>query len=311
MKEKLTKQIAGTVERLFYQVAGTDLELPVVSIKGQQPGATLLITAGVHGGEYPGIEAAKRLSQEINPSELMGNLIILPCVSQRAFYQRIAFVNPADGKNLNRSFPGKADGTETEKIAYTLETAFFSLADFYLDFHSGDLPEPLEQFVFIPGVGSPETVQQEYEAVQYLDLPFGIPSQSRVGASGCACQMGVPALLIERGGFGERLPAAIDGFVDDVQQHLRFLQILDEPLSGAKPLPLKENIHYLDSPQTGLWYPAFELGDQVEAGQSLGVIEDIFGNVLWEGFAKQKGEILYQVASLPISAGEHLIAYGY
>ncbi|MGM0216215.1 M14 family metallopeptidase [Enterococcus sp. AZ109] len=310
MKERLTKQKAQTVERFFYPVAGTDLELPVVTVKGQQPGATLLITAGIHGGEYPGIEAAKRLSQEINPNDLKGNLIILPCVSQQAFYQRIAFVNPTDGKNLNRCFPGTATGTETEKIAYTLGKKFFPLADFYLDFHSGDLPEPLDHFAFIPSVASPEMIQKEQEVLQYLDLPFGIPSHSQGGASSCACVKGVPSLLIERGGFGERLPAAIAGFMDDANQLLRFLQILDEPLRTANPLVLKETIHYLSSPQTGLWYPALKLGEKVEVGQSLGVIEDIFGKVLWEGFARQEGEVLYQVVSLPITAGEHLIAYG-
>ena len=85
MKKLLRKQPSESVQRFFYPVTGTSLEIPVVVIKGRQPGATLLITAGIHGSEYPGIEAAKRLSKTINPTELQGTLVILPCVNPRAF----------------------------------------------------------------------------------------------------------------------------------------------------------------------------------------------------------------------------------
>lgn len=311
MKKLLRKQPSESVQRFFYPVTGTSLEIPVVVVKGRQPGATLLITAGIHGSEYPGIEAAKRLSKTINPTELQGTLVILPCVNPRAFFERAAFINPTDGKNLNRCFPGNPLGTETERIAYQLAQEFFPLADFYLDFHSGDLPEQLEEFVFIPSFGPEETIQAAHLGASYLEVPFAVISKSKVGASSCACLMGTPALLIERGGFGERSAAAIQGFMKDALHVASYLGMLSEPLPLIKELQLFENVHYLDSPQTGLWMPAFTVGDQVKAGQSLGTIEDFFGEVVWEGFAQQRGQVLYQVAGLPIVRGEHLIAYGY
>lgn len=310
MKESIRKQPSESVQRFFYPMAGTDLEIPVVVVKGRQPDATLLITAGIHGSEYPGIEAAKELSNTINPKELQGTLIILPCINQRAFFERAAFVNPTDGKNLNRCFPGNPKGSETERIAYQLTQEFFPLADFYLDFHSGDLSEQLEEFVFIPSFGPKETIQAAHQGARYLDVPFGVVSKSKIGASNCACLMGVPALLIERGGFGERAEAAIQGFMQDALSILSYLGMCLTQQSLPKERPLLEHVQYLDSPQTGLWMPAFAVGDRVETGESLGRIENFFGEVLWEGFAQQRGQVLYQVAGLPIVAGEHLIAYG-
>ncbi len=311
MKSLILKQPSESVRRFLYPVAGTSLEIPVVVVKGRQPGSTLLITAGIHGSEYPGIEAAKELSNTVNPKELQGTLIILLCINQRAFFERAAFVNPTDGKNLNRCFPGSPLGTETERLAYQLAQEFFPLADFYLDFHSGDLPEQLEEFVFIPSFGPKETIQVAQQVAGYLDVPFVVVSKSKVGASSCACLMGTPALLIERGGFGERSKVAIQGFMDDAFHILSYLGMLSKLVRIPKKLQLLEHVQYVNSPQTGLWMPALAVGDQVEAGQSLGTIEDFFGEVLWEEFAQQRGQVLYQVAGLPITKGEHLIAYGY
>lgn len=305
----LEVQQSGTVETLYYKIS--EIGIPIILIKGQYPGRTLLITAGIHGSEYPGIEAAKRIKNKILPEELSGNIIILPCVNQKAFFERSTFINPADGKNLNRCFPGKREGTESEQIAYMLEKDFFSIADFYLDFHSGDLPEKLAKFVFIPSFGEKEIVQAAHAAADYLDLPFGVLSQSRSGAYNHACLKGLPSLLIERGCFGERTEEAINGFVEDTYQILRYLKMLSDKKIFSKDLRLLEKVHYMTSSFSGLWTPLHSVGDTVKKGETLGVIEDFFGNIIKEYRAEQDGEILYQITGLPISQGEHLIAYGY
>lgn len=309
LKRLIVEQQPGTTVTFYYEVGKS--ELPVILMKGKNSGQTLLITAGIHGSEYPGIEAAKRLKQILDPDKLSGNLIILPCVNQAAFFERRAFINPMDGKNLNRCFPGKQDGTESEKIAYALENDFFSAADFYLDFHSGDLPEKLDKFVFVPGVGEARTKAMAREAADYLDLPFGVLSQSRTGAYNHACLIGVPALLIERGGYGERSETAIDGFLDDTYRILGYLKILNNKTIDPSRLALLKNIHYLSSSSNGLWTPARSVGDTVKLGEPLGVIEDFFGIVKKQYIAEQAGKILYQNAGLSISQGESLLAYGY
>ncbi|MGG5373302.1 M14 family metallopeptidase [Enterococcus sp. AZ196] len=311
IKSILHEQNSGTTNNFFWQITGTELTIPITIIKGRFSGSTLLITAGIHGSEYPGIEAARRLLKEIQPEDFAGAIIILPCVNQRAFFARTAFINPMDGKNINRCFPGKARGSETEKITYALEKEIFPLADFYLDFHSGDLPESLEQFVFIPSFGANSVVQTAYRGANHLKLPFGVVSHSRIGSCTYACSIGLPALLIERGGFGECLPEAIDGFIDDAYQIMAFLEMIEKRTSDKEELPLIRSVHYSYSPVSGLWHPALSVGMVVKKDQFLGSIEDFFGTVLYECFAEQEGKILYQVGSLAINQGEHLIAYGH
>ncbi|MGM0169219.1 hypothetical protein IGI39_003535 [Enterococcus sp. AZ135] len=310
MKHLLENQPTSSTQQYHIQVAETAVTLPATIIKGGQLGRTLLITAGIHGSEYPGIEAAKQLIRKIDPSRLAGNVLIFPCINQRAFFERRAFVNPADGKNINRCFPGNPLGTESEKIAYTLEKEAFSTADFYLDFHSGDLSEKLNAFVFVPGVGEPAALKKARQHANCLNLPFGVISKGRTEAYNRACAMGVPALLIERGGFGECHAQEIEGFVDDAARIMADLKMLEQPLEDKKELPLLTEVCYVHSPSTGLWTPTCEISDLVQKGQLLGVIEDFFGNVLKEVFAEQEGQILYQAAGLPINEGESLIAYG-
>ncbi|SES73216.1 hypothetical protein SAMN04487821_10286 [Enterococcus malodoratus] len=311
MKHLLEQQPSASAKNYYFQVRGTKLELPVTIIKGKKAGPTVLITAGIHGSEYPGIEAAKRLIKEIDPNRLVGNLLIFPCINQCAFFERTAFINPADGKNLNRCFPGNPAGTESERLAYVLETEVFYLADFYLDFHSGDLSEQLEAFVFVPGFGKDSVLQKARQAASYLNLPFGVVSKSRTGAYNHASIIGVPSLLIERGGYGERYAKDIAGFVDDAKRIMTHLGMLEHSLLKKKELKLLTQICYFDSTLTGLWTPVCKVGDLVKKGQLLGVTEDFFGNILGEYTAEQDGQILYQVASLPIVSGEVLIAYGY
>lgn len=311
LKDFILAQEPGSSTNFYYQVPGTLVEFPLSVIKGNQAGPVLLITAGLHGSEYPGIEAAKRLIHETDPEALTGTLIVAPCLNQRAFYERVAFVNPTDGVNLNRCFPGDLGGTETEKLAYVLEREFFSFADFYLDLHSGDIPEQLESFVFIPKIGGEAVFVTARAGADQLDLPFGVISHSTVGATSQASKQGVPSLLIERGGFGERLPEMIDGFVEDARRIMAHLGMTQQQLPPAKSLKLLEQVRYFDSPVTGLWYPRVAVGDTIETDQLLGTIEDFFGNTLLECYAEHGGQVLYQVIGLPINAGEHLIAYGY
>ena len=121
------------------------LPLPVTSpfpiemtvVCGCRPGKTLVVTAGVHGCEYVGIETLNRLKRELEPAALSGRVILLPLVNPEGFYQGSKQTIPADGKNLNRMFPGKSDGTFSSRLARVLEETLYPEADFLMDLHGG------------------------------------------------------------------------------------------------------------------------------------------------------------------------------
>lgn len=84
---------------------------------GAHPGKTLVVTAGVHGCEYVGILALQKLVEMLDCATLFGQVILLPLVNSKGFFAGVKQLNPADDRNLNREFPGKADGSETQRMA--------------------------------------------------------------------------------------------------------------------------------------------------------------------------------------------------
>ena len=128
------------------RLAGVDINVPVVLINGAEPGPTFCVTAAVHGAEYPCVEAAKRLALNLDPASLRGQVIVVPIVNPVAFRARSIYVTPLDGKNLNRQFPGKEQGTFSEALAYWLFNQVIRRGDYYIDLHGGDMIEALIPF---------------------------------------------------------------------------------------------------------------------------------------------------------------------
>ena len=123
------------------------LSIPYVNVVGEAgEGPHLTVIAGVHGTEYTSIAAARALLAELRPAELSGTVTVAPVINLPAFWARTPFVVPLDGKNLNRSFPGAADGSAAERIAAAVTETLIKGSDFLIDLHAGDLPEALEPF---------------------------------------------------------------------------------------------------------------------------------------------------------------------
>ena len=130
--------LPGKTTKDHIHVDGTELSVPHIMLSGNEPGPVLLVTAGIHNAEFVGIQAAVELSNEIDPAELAGSLIIVPLANRSGFENRTMSLVHEDGKNLNRVFPGDAEGTEADRLAHMLFSTFITHADAYIDLHSGD-----------------------------------------------------------------------------------------------------------------------------------------------------------------------------
>ena len=68
----------GTTQRHLIKLPGAalanDEPRPVISVAGPKPGPVLFVNAGVHGGEYPAIEAVIRLSKTLDPKKISGTV---------------------------------------------------------------------------------------------------------------------------------------------------------------------------------------------------------------------------------------------
>ncbi len=145
--------------------------LPITILHGVKPGPTVLLVAGVHGSEYAPIIALQRLSPKLDAARLSGTIVLVHTANPPSFFKRTIYYSPVDGKNLNRSFPGKADGTLTERIAHTITTKLIPRADYVIDVHCGDGNEDLIPYLALyTHASTPERIAR----VKDLALRFGI-----------------------------------------------------------------------------------------------------------------------------------------
>ena len=124
-------------------LGASTVALPIAVTQGTGPGPVLAVTAGIHGGEYVPMVAVRQFIRDLDPARMRGTVVACVQASPAAFEQRSAFVNPLDGQNLNRSFPGDPLGGPTARLAAWLWENLLSRADYYVDCHCGDLPEVL------------------------------------------------------------------------------------------------------------------------------------------------------------------------
>ena len=183
------------------KITGYGIAMPATVICGVKDGPTILITAGIHSAEYVGIQAAMELAKEFQPEELKGNVIIVPLVNVSGFEHRTMSLVYEDGKNLNRVFPGDPEGTAADRIAYAIVTKLFSIADYYIDLHSGDGFEQLHPYVYYVGVVDEKTAEKSLHMARHIGVKYVVRSTTATGgAYNYASSLGIPSILIERGG---------------------------------------------------------------------------------------------------------------
>ena len=108
--------------------AGTNI--PVVVVNGAKPGPVLALVTGAHGTEYVSVIAVERLIVDLDPAEISGTVILIPLVNIASFEQKVPHVNPVDNKSMNRFYPGKADGTQTDRASFLITKHVVDRSDY-------------------------------------------------------------------------------------------------------------------------------------------------------------------------------------
>lgn len=300
---KLGEKVSG-----FWDIEG--YSIPTTIINGKKSGKIVAISSGIHNCEYVGIQSAIELSQEIDPVNINGTVIIFHPVNYSGFFHKIPAVMPEDNKNLNRAFPGIENGSTADKIAYHFSKFLYPQLDFFIDLHGGDLYERATNFVYSPGIGDNKVIEVSHEVAQVLSVPYRVRSSAKTGAYNSAAIQGVPSMLIERGGNGLWNNEEVKEYKKDILSVLGYFNIID--FLNEKNLNQKEitTAKYISSEVDGFWYPRYKAGEKFNEGDLLGEIKDCFGNIITSYYAEFDGVILYGVFSLAIKKSEEILAYG-
>lgn len=251
-----------------------------ITVVASGRGATVLMTGGNHGDEYEGPAALFDLARSLDPALVSGRVIIVPAMNYPAFRAGTR-TSPIDGGNMNRSFPGRPDGTLTQKIADYFQRALLPMADIVVDIHSGG-----RTLDFVPFAATHALPDREQEA-RALDAvaAFGAPFAARmleldaVGMYDTAAEdMGKVFVTTELGGGGT-LRAETAGMAKrGVRNLLIHAGVLDGALSSTgapRWLDMPDADCFVASECEGLVEPLVDLGMPVEAGAVIARVHQI------------------------------------
>ncbi|HLY86953.1 MAG TPA: succinylglutamate desuccinylase/aspartoacylase family protein [Gaiellaceae bacterium] len=290
----------------------SDLEHPAFEARGEREGPHVALIAGIHGCEYSSIAAVVRFMNELDTSQLGGSITAVPVVSMQSFRERSPFVVPADGKNLNRCFPGTYDGTYTDALARSIFDELIAPADVLIDLHGGDLVEALEPFAIYDA--SPVEERARALAVAF-GLPYVVREDPAGGLGGMTCSAaaasGIPAVIAEAGGCGQLESLAVDLLVEGTRNALRSLEMLPGPVSPPRSdQRLVGAFEWLRCRRAGFWEAVVGAGDEVRQGQVLGRVTSLHGDVEEKILAPREGVVLFLTTSAAVSDDGLLLGLG-
>lgn len=282
---------AKRTETLAFTADGHAIELPVLIAQGARPGKMLVVSAGVHGDEFEGVRTIFEVFRELDPAEMAGDFVAVPVANPPAFWN-CTRTSPLDGANLARVFPGDANGSPTEAIAYYFDRDILPRADLYLDLHSAGIKCAMPTLV---GYHEPDA------AARHAALAFGAPvvwchpSVAAGRTVSAAIARGIPALYAEARGAGRIDPEDLACYRRGVRNLLRHLGIL----AGAPEVPEPPRLLYGDgnidssvsSTQRGFLIPTVELLEPVTRGQILGALVDVYGREVEQFIAPRDGVV--------------------
>ncbi|HET7294539.1 MAG TPA: succinylglutamate desuccinylase/aspartoacylase family protein [Vicinamibacteria bacterium] len=290
--------------------------IPVSVVHGAKPGPVLALIAGTHGYEYTSVVALPRVVSRLDPRRMTGSVILVHMANPPAFYGRRIYYGP-DGKNLNRVYPGRPDGTNSERIAHAITTQVIEKATHLADLHCGDGNESLRPYSYWQISGDPRLDAASKEMALAFGLDYIVLDRERpkdlarsMYTSNTAILRGKPALTVESGGLGLTDEASVAAQERGSLSLVAQLGIMEAPSARvARPVWIDRS-EVLRAPASGVWRPAVEKAQRVTAGALVGRLGDPFGATLAEVRAPFAGEILYVVATPPVSEGEPLAFVG-
>ena len=309
------QKATGTIE----VPAGVDaaLSIPVAVINGAKPGPVLALVAGSHGTEYTSIIALEKLIAMLNPSEISGTVIIVPLINIQSFEQKVPHLNPVDKKSMNRFYPGKLDGTQTDRASYLITKEVVEKCDHLIDLHGGDLDESLRPYSYWTKTGNEKQDQISREMVLAFGLDHIIisadrpkdPQASRY-LENTASTRSKPSITAEAGHAGTVETDDLNALINGCVNVMRYLKMLPGQAAVVEHPVWIEKVVTVASEQTGVFYPLVKRGTYIEQGMKIGYVTDYVGKTVFEARASASGVVLYVCAVPSMTKGATIANIG-
>lgn len=249
-------------------VAGLQVDTPVLVAHGVSPGPVLCLTAAIHGDELNGIEIVRRVYHSIDPETLAGTLIGVPVVNIVGF-QRASRYLP-DRRDLNRYFPGNPRGSLASRVAYSFFESVIRHCDYLVDLHTGsfhraNLPQ-LRADLSNPRILA---MTKGFGAIAVLHS-----NDRERSLRAAATRSGIAAVTIEAGEPMRLQPEEVEQGVRAIESLMDSLGMIARFHLWVDPQPVFYESIWIRTSGSGILLGSVELGDRVEVGQTLGAVVD-------------------------------------
>jgi len=252
-----------------------------ITVVARGKGPTVLVLGGNHGDEYQGQIAIMKLARELTPEKVTGRIILIPSLNLPAA-RAATRLSPLDGMNMNRAFPGDAEGPVTSQIAHYLRTVLFPISDVVIDIHSGG-----RSMEFVPCSHMHLVPDREQRAKMFAAmLAWGTEFcfiYADIAGTGLlpveAENQGKLVITTELGG-GECIPASVHRIAQsglrNVLIHVGALKGREQPRKAAAIITQATNREdYILAPESGIFEIAADLGAKIKKGQIVGYIHHL------------------------------------
>ncbi len=288
--------------------AGTAGGFDVWSTQAAAPGPRVVILGGIHGDETQGVLAAGRLA--VDETRLTRGRVDIVPVCHEAAFQADSRTSAIDGGNLARVFPGDSSGGATEQIAHHIFTEVLSGCDLLIDLHTSgqgyDMP-------FLAGYQSDTTTGDslaKHAASAFgADFLWRHPGRSE----GRTVSVVDQAMYVECPGGGSMSPASVDAYVVGVQRVLAMMDMIAVGPSG----PARAAVHVtgggdldrdmISVRHDGMFVTDLMSGTNVEAGQLLGTVVALGGQLLEEVHAPYEAWVMAVKRRPPVIADDLVV----
>lgn len=281
-----------------------EIEIPFWS-NNVTSGHNILVTAGLDGDEYTGIEAAYSLIEEYKEKKLKIGLTIIPLVNISGFKNYTSY-NPQDGKYPKEIFPGKEKGTSTEKLMFWLKSNVYN-TNLWLDLHSGAQDEFLNPFIYssYPKIGKAKKLV--YSIVRNIQYPRLIIDKKNSWVYKELEKKGIPHLIIESGCLGQRRKKDINLQIETVKKIISLAR--NGYSSDNKKSILKRlysGVRIIRAKKSGLWQPQKPIPNKRQKNQILGIVNNFRNQHQMMVKISQEEELLWYKTSMYCQKGDIL-----
>jgi len=291
----------GTSTRLAWSpqvsISGLALPTPVLVINGANPGPTLCLTSAIHGDELNGIEVVRRVMYDISAKKFNGTLIGVPIVNLQGFQRGSRYLS--DRRDLNRYFPGEANGSLASRIANSLFTEVINHCEYLIDLHTGSLRR-----TNLPQIRANMGNSKVAEFVEGFDKIAVVHHSGNQGMLRTAANnAGIVAITMELGESLRIQENQIVAGTHSVNSLLDKFEMYPRVFIWGEPKPAYYQSTWIRVESGGILFSKMGLGDTVSVGDVLGIVTDPITNQSADLAAPIKGHIIGMAVNQVVMPG--------